>query len=113
MDNPKVFISYSWTTPEHELRVLDIATELVESGIDAILDKWNLKEGDDADLFMEQMVSAPSIQKVLIICDKIYSEKSDKRKGGAGTEAQIISRRVYEQQGDENKFVVAAFEINE
>ena len=39
MESPKVFISYSWTTPEHEQRVLDIATELVESGIDAILDK--------------------------------------------------------------------------
>jgi hypothetical protein len=49
MESPKVFISYSWTTPEHEQRVLDIATELVESGIDAILDKWDLKEGDDAD----------------------------------------------------------------
>lgn len=43
MESPKVFISYSWTTPEHEQRVLDIATELVESGIDAILDKWDLK----------------------------------------------------------------------
>ena len=113
MENPKVFISYSWTTPEHEQRVLNIATELVESGIDVILDKWDLKEGDDADVFMEQMVSDPSIQKVLIICDKMYSEKSDKRKGGAGTEAQIISRRVYEQQSNENKFVVAAFEVNE
>ncbi len=113
MENPKVFISYSWTTPEHEQRVLNIATELVESGIDVILDKWDLKEGDDADVFMEQMVSDPSIQKVLIICDKMYSEKSDKRKGGAGTEAQIISRRVYEQQSNENKFVVAAFEMNE
>lgn len=113
MESPKVFISYSWTTPEHKQRVLDIATELVESGIDAILDKWDLKEGDDADVFMEQMVSDPSIQKVLIICDKMYSEKSDKRKGGAGTEAQIISRRVYEQQSNENKFVVAAFEVNE
>ena len=79
-------------------RVLDIATELVESGIDVILDKWNLKEGDDADVFMEQMIADPTIQKVLIICDKMYSEKSDKRKGGAGTEAQIISRKVYEQQ---------------
>ena len=39
MESPKVFISYSWTTPEHEQRVLDIATELVESGIDTILDK--------------------------------------------------------------------------
>ena len=113
MENPKIFISYSWTTPEHEQRVLDIATELVESGIDVILDKWNLKEGDDADVFMEQMIADPTIQKVLIICDKMYSEKSDKRKGGAGTEAQIISREVYEQQPDENKFVVAAFEINE
>lgn len=53
MESPKVFISYSWTTPEHEQRVLDIATELVESGIDTILDKWDLKEGDDADVFME------------------------------------------------------------
>ena len=87
MESPKVFISYSWTTPEHEQRVLDIATELVESGIDAILDKWDLEEGDDADVFMEQMVADPSIEEVVIICDKMYSEKSDKRKGGAGTEA--------------------------
>lgn len=47
MESPKVFISYSWTTPEHEQRVLDIATELVDSGIDAILDKWDLKEVHD------------------------------------------------------------------
>ena len=94
MENPRIFISYSWSSPEQEQRVLDIATELVECGIDVVLDKWNLKEGDDADAFMEQMVSDPSIEKVLIVCDKMYSEKSDKRKGGAGTEAQIISRRV-------------------
>ena len=61
---------------------------------------------------MEQMVANNEIQKVLIICDKKYSEKSDKRTGGAGTEAQIISRKIYEQT-DEGKFVVAAFEINE
>ena len=112
MENPRIFISYSWSSPEQEQRVLDIATELVECGIDVVLDKWNLKGGDDADAFMEQMVSDPSIEKVLIVCDKMYSEKSDKRKGGAGTEAQIISRRVYEQT-NEGKFVVAAFEMNE
>ena len=80
MENPRIFISYSWSSPEQEQRVLDIATELVECGIDVVLDKWNLKEGDDADAFMEQMVSDPSIEKVLIVCDKMYSEKSDKRK---------------------------------
>lgn len=107
----KIFISYSWTTTNHEQRVLDIATELVDNGIDVVLDKWDLKEGEDADKFMERMVSDPTITKVLIICDKMYADKSDKRKGGAGTEAQIISRLVYEQN-DENKFVVAAFELN-
>lgn len=107
----KIFISYSWTTTNHEQRVLDIATELVDNGIDVVLDKWDLKEGEDADKFMERMVSDPTITKVLIICDKMYADKSDKRKGGAGTEAQIISRHVYEQN-DENKFVVAAFELN-
>ena len=96
MYNPKVFISYSWSSPEHEQRVLNIAKELVENGVDTIIDKWSLREGDDADAFMEQMVSDPDIQKVLIICDKMYSEKSDKRKGGAGTETQIISRKIYE-----------------
>ena len=38
---PKVFISYSWSSPEHEQFVLDLATQLRESGIDAILDKWD------------------------------------------------------------------------
>lgn len=112
MNNPKVFISYSWSSPEHEQRVLNIAKELVDNGVDAIIDKWSLREGDDADVFMERMVSDPEIQKVLIVCDKMYSEKSDKRTGGAGTEAQIISRKIYEQT-DEGKFVVAAFELNE
>lgn len=42
MESPKVFISYSWTTPEHEQRVLDIATELVESGIDTILREFEI-----------------------------------------------------------------------
>lgn len=42
MENPRIFISYSWSSPEQEQRVLDIATELVECGIDVVLDKWNV-----------------------------------------------------------------------
>lgn len=112
MEAKKVFISYSWSSQEHEERVLDLATDLRENGVDAILDKWDLREGEDADKFMESMVSDETISKVLIVSDKQYAVKSDKRKGGAGTEAQIISRKIYEQT-DEKKFVVAAFEVNE
>ena len=45
--SPKAFISYSWTSPEHEAWVIDLATQLEESGVHVILDKWNLKEGAD------------------------------------------------------------------
>ena len=104
MSAPKLFISYSRSTPEHELWVINLATRLRESRVDALLDKWDLKEGEDSIAFMEQMVNAPDIRKVIMICDKIYVEKTDNRKGGVGTEAQIISPGVYANQ-ERGKFV--------
>lgn len=112
MEAPKLFISYSWSSPEHEQWVLKLATELRENGVDVILDKWDLKEGQDADAFMEKMVTDDTVKKVAMICEKTYAEKADKRKGGVGTEAQIISRKIYEQT-DQNKFVAVVTEKDE
>jgi len=39
---PKLFISYSWTSPAHEQWVISLATDLRENGVDVILDKWDL-----------------------------------------------------------------------
>ena len=36
--NPKVFISYSNDSPEHEAKVLALANRLRDNGIDAVLD---------------------------------------------------------------------------
>ncbi|WP_322885752.1 SEFIR domain-containing protein (plasmid) [Sinorhizobium medicae] len=93
--DPKLFISYSWTTPDHEAWVLHFAEELTSQGIHVILDKWDLLPGHDANAFMESMVSDPTVTKVLLICDEVYARKSDGRKGGAGTEAQIITPEIY------------------
>jgi hypothetical protein len=72
-----VFISYCWTSPEHEKWVHDLALRLMETdGIDVKLDKWDLKPGQDKFAFMESMVNDNSIDKVLIICDKGYKEKA-------------------------------------
>jgi hypothetical protein len=103
-ESPKLFISYSWSSPEHELWVVNLATQLRESGVDVILDKWDLKEGYDAIKFMEKMVSDPAIKKVAIICDRLYVEKADGRSGGVGTETQIITSEIYEKE-DQSKFV--------
>ncbi len=109
MTAPKLFISYSWSHAEHEQWVVNLATELRESGVDVILDKWDLKEGHDAVAFMEQMVTNPEIKKVVMICDEEYAAKADGRSGGVGTETQIISREVYEKQTQE-KFVAVLSE---
>ncbi len=109
MTAPKLFISYSWSNPSHEQVVIDLASELRKSGVDVILDKWELKEGHDAVVFMEQMVTNPDIKKVAIISDKVYAEKADGRAGGVGTETQIISKEVYDRQAQE-KFVAIVTE---
>jgi hypothetical protein len=109
---PKLFISYSWTSQSHEEWVLSLATELRESGVDVILDKWDLKEGHDANDFMEKMVKDPEIKKVALICDRMYAEKADGRSGGVGTETQIISAEIYAAQ-DQTKFVAILPERDE
>lgn len=101
---PKVFISYSWSSPIHEQWVLDLAERLSGDGIRVVLDKWDLKEGQDKHVFMEQMVNDEKIKKVLVICDQVYQLKADDRKGGVGTETQLISKEVYENINQE-KFI--------
>ncbi len=110
--SPKVFVSYSWSTTEHGQWVLNLATELVENGVDVIFDKWHLKEGHDSIAFMESMVADPEISKVIIICDKSYVEKADGRSGGVGTETQIISPEIYAKK-DQDKFVAILSEKDE
>ena len=104
MTAPKLFISYSWSNATHEQWVVDLATELRESGVDVILDKWDLKEGHDSVAFMEKMVTDSEIKKVAIITDETYAAKADGRAGGVGTETQIISKEVYDNQ-EQDKFV--------
>jgi hypothetical protein len=56
---PKLFISYSWSSEAHAAWVLELATELREVGIDVILDKWDLKEGHDAQPLRTARLSEP------------------------------------------------------
>jgi len=107
---PKVFISYSWTSPGHQQRVRQWAERLMDDGIDVVLDIFDLKEGHDKYAFMERMIADPNITHVLVVCDKAYAEKSDAKKAGVGTESQIISREVYEKV-EQSKFIPIACEF--
>ena len=100
-EHPKVFISCSWSGPEHEQDVIDLATALRNHGVDAILDKWDLKPGQDKYVFMESMVTDASVSKVLVLCDKRYQEKVNTRSGGVGTEfADLLAGAVRQGPAD-------------
>jgi len=101
---PRVFVSYSWTTDEHVDWVVGLAQRLKSNGVDVILDQWHLKHGHDKYAFMEKMVTDPTVTRVLCICDKAYAEKANARKGGVGTESQIISKEIYEKV-EQEKFL--------
>jgi hypothetical protein len=112
IQNPKVFVSYSWTSEVFKEQVLQWASDLKSAGIQVILDRWHLRPGHDANSFMEQMVAEPTVSRVLCFCDAIYSEKADGRKGGVGTESQIISPLIYANTA-QTKFIPIVCEFRE
>ena len=109
---PQVFISYSWTTKEYQQSIVELASRMRHDGVDVKLDVWDLKEGQDKYVYMEQCVTNPAIDKVLILSDKSYAEKADKRKGGVGDETTIISAEVY-GNADQRKFIPVVMERDE
>lgn len=99
---PKVFISYSWEDDAHKEWIRSLADALLDNGIDATLDQYDLSLGDRLPQFMEQSVA--NADYVLIICTPTYKEKSDARKGGVGYEGHIISGELF-SKGNERKFI--------
>jgi len=94
-DRPVAFMSYSWETKEHEDWVLALATRLVsEGGVSVILDKWHLRLGMDKTVFMEESIEDSDF--VLLICTPEYAKKANKRRGGVGYEAMIITGELAE-----------------
>jgi len=86
---PKVFISYSHDSTEHNDWILKFATILRERGIDAILDQWDLHPGDDIPHFMERHLDTADY--VLMICSENYVKKANEGTGGVGYEKMILT----------------------
>lgn len=58
------------------------------------------------------MVNDPTIKKVLLICNKEYTEKANARKGGVGIESTIVSEEIY-NSAEQTKFIPVIFEYDE
>ncbi|MBL4798333.1 MAG: toll/interleukin-1 receptor domain-containing protein [Oleispira sp.] len=102
MSTPKVFISYSHDSQEHKKWVLDLSTRLRNSGVDAIIDQWELRPGDDLPHFMETHLADSDY--VVMVCTDKYVEKANSGTGGVGYEKMIITADLLSSI-DSNKIV--------
>lgn len=92
---PKVFLSYARTNSEYADSIMEFAYALREDGIDASVDDWDLKPGDDIYYFMESKIKSEADFVLLMINDE-FTERANKRKAGVGAETQIIAKELYE-----------------
>lgn len=111
MEPPKVFISYSRHPKDNQLRVERLVEKLFSDGVHCVMDIFDLKDGQDKNLFMEQMVNDPTVKKVLLICNKEYADKANARKGGVGIESTIVSEEIY-SNAEQTKFIPVVFEYD-
>jgi len=93
---PRVFVSYSHESADHKNWVLRLASDLRKQGVDAILDVWDLKPGDDVAKFMEHLAS---VDRVVIVCSEDYARKAEAGKGGVGYETMLVTAEILQDRG--------------
>jgi hypothetical protein len=94
---PTVFISYAHDSAEHKRWVAELASTLVENGIDVTLGQWDLRLGDDVAKFMERSIAR--VDRVLMVCTDRYVEKLNASTGGAGYEGMIVTGEMLKDLG--------------
>ncbi|ARQ05724.1 SEFIR domain-containing family protein [Macrococcoides canis] len=93
----KIFISYAWEENEDK-KVVDLAEMLEEyKELEVVFDKWDVSKGKELPHFMEQGIQQSDF--VLVICSKRYKENTDKRVGGSGYEARLMSDEILRNVG--------------
>lgn len=107
-ENKKAFISYAWDSEEHKQWVLKLASDLRSHGVDAILDQWDARLGNDLSFFMEQGLTTSHF--VICICSDKYVEKANGGIGGAGYEKRILASGMI--SGKELQFILPVIKEN-
>jgi hypothetical protein len=100
---PRVFVSYSHEESAHNEWVIEICKLLRHNGVDAYLDTWDLKPGQDTTYFMESQIRDSDF--VILICTPVYAEKSNIPRGGVGYEKNIISAELLQANDLQPKFI--------
>jgi len=90
----RAFISYKWETKEHLAWVEKLAGALRASGIDALLDRWEIKLGESFTEYMQEHISSADVILFIITPEAVKAAEAPKGKGGAlKFEVQMMNAR--------------------
>jgi hypothetical protein len=108
MDSPRVFLSYSHDSPEHEAAVLALSKQLRLDGCTAIIDQEQHWVSEGWTLWMMNQIAQADF--VLVVCTEVYKRRAEGKEeppigAGASWEGAIIRVDLYEANGRNNKFI--------
>jgi predicted nucleotide-binding protein len=105
---PKVFLSYTHDSPEHDDMVIDLADRLRDDGIDAQIDQYELHPAEGWTRWMRNRIKDADF--VIAICTEVYQRRAEgheqpgKGRGG-NREGLAIDQEIYESDGRNKKFI--------
>ena len=111
--SPRVFISYSHDSAEHEDRVLVLCNRLRADGVDANIDQYESAPPEGWPAWMEHQI--PDADFVLVVCSETYLRRVERReephKGqGVVWEINSIYNRLYSDKLVSEKFIPVLLE---
>ncbi|RYG23198.1 TIR domain-containing protein [bacterium] len=115
-ENPKVFISYAWESPEHQDRVLALADWFEMHGVEVIFDQYDPNPVLPWPKWMEKALRDATF--VVSVCTKTYcmrvTEQQPPGEGlGAQWEGTLIYNALNQQPEERSKFQVVQFDAED
>ncbi len=91
---PKVFVSYKWEDDTHNNWVMKLAVDLRTAGIEAILDRWDVRLGDSFTDYMTSKINEADVVLFIMTTASVAAvEAKDQTGGGVKFEMQLASSR--------------------
>ena len=108
MGSPRVFLSYSHDSSEHDAAVLALAKQLRRDGCTVIIDQEHDWVSEGWTLWMRNQIALADF--VLMVCTETYQRRAEGKEepptgAGASWEGAIIRVDLYEANGRNNKFI--------
>jgi hypothetical protein len=103
----EIFMSYSWDSPEHQQKVINLTNHLRTNGFNAVIDKMISQEKTAVNFVRMMHQAMASHRKIIVILSAGYKMKAETFTGGVGEEYEILINDI---KKNEQKYILASFD---